>query len=215
MANTVLCYGDSNTWGAATVPRPDQRYAADERWPGVMRKALGRDWTVIEEGLNGRTTVSDDPIEGAWKNGAPYLLPCLQSHAPLDVVLIMLGTNDLKARFNKTPWEVAEGVGALVQIVKKAAAGRNAGTPRIVVMAPAPFQNKLPLHAEMFAGGIEKSHHLAKYYQAVAEREGVQFFDAGKVMKSSKVDGFHLDPEAHAALGAAMAEVVAGLAPKK
>jgi lysophospholipase L1-like esterase len=212
MVSTVLCYGDSNTWGAATVARPDQRYAPAERWPGVMRKALGRSWIVIEEGLNGRTTVSDDPVEGAWKNGVPYLLPCLNTHKPLDVVLIMLGTNDLKQRFNKSAWEVAEGAGVLVQLVKTAAAGRNAGTPQIVLMAPAPFQNKLPLHAEMFAGAVPKSRELAKFYQAVAEREGVNFFDAGTVMKSSKVDGFHLDLDAHASLGAAMADQVRSVA---
>jgi lysophospholipase L1-like esterase len=212
MTNTVLCYGDSNTWGAATVERPDQRYAPDERWPGVMRRALGSDWLVIEEGLNGRTTVNDDPVEGLWRNGASYLLPCLQSHKPIDVLLIMLGTNDLKLRFGKSAWEIAEGIGVLAQMAKAAAIGRSGGTPEIVLMAPAAFRPKLPFHAELFAGAIPKSKELAKFYKAVAEREGVRFFDAGTVMKSSRYDGFHLDPEAHASLGTAMAKVVAKLA---
>ena len=134
---SILCYGDSNTWGAATVARPDNRYAPNERWPGVLRAALGPEWLVIEEGLGGRTTVSDDPVE--WnpdKNGARFLPVCLHSHKPLDVVAIMLGTNDLKARFGKTPWEVAQGVGVLVDLVKMAGAGRNGGTPEIIVMCP-------------------------------------------------------------------------------
>ena len=205
MIRSVLCYGDSNTFGTATVDRPDGRYGPDERWPGVLRAALGAGWLVIEEGLGGRTTVNDDPVEGIEKNGRTYLYPCLMSHKPLDVVAIMLGTNDLKQRFGKSPWEIAEGVGVLVELVQKARAGRNEGVPEIIVMAPAPFLKKIPLHADLFAGAYEKSQAAAGYYRAVAERLGVRFFEAGSVMKSSKVDGFHLDPEAHAALGKAMA----------
>jgi lysophospholipase L1-like esterase len=205
MIRTVLCYGDSNTFGTATVDRPDGRYGPDERWPGVLRSALGAGWLVIEEGLGGRTTVSDDPVEGLDKNGRTYLYPCLRSHRPLDVVAIKLGTNDLKHRFGKTPWDIAEGVGVLVSIVKTSGAGRNEGVPEIIVVCPAPMLAELPMHAELFRGGYEKSLELAPFYKAMAERLGVRFFDAGSVMTSSKVDGFHLDPEAHAALGKAMA----------
>ena len=211
MTRTVLCYGDSNTFGAATVERPDGRYGPEERWPGVMRAALGPDWLVIEEGLGGRTTVSDDPVEGHWRNGATYLFPCLHTHKPLDVVLVMLGTNDLKARFNKSAWEIAQGVGVLVKAIQAAGVGRNGGVPEIVVIAPAPILKKLPFHADMFAGAYEKSQACAKAYKAMAEENGVRFFEAGKVIKSSKFDGFHLDPESHAALGKALAKVVAGL----
>jgi len=204
---SVLCYGDSNTHGAATVPRPDGRYAPHERWPGVLRAALGSDWLVIEEGLGGRTTVSDDPVEGSERNGRTYLYPCLMSHKPLDVVAIMLGTNDLKARFGKTPWEVAAGVGALVEIVKKSAAGPAGATPAILVIAPPPFQ-PLTAYADMFAGAEPKSRELARHYRAMAETAGVHFLDAGSVAKSSAFDGFHLDPEAHAAIGKAVAAEV-------
>ena len=211
MIRSVLCYGDSNTFGSATVDRPDGRYGPDERWPGVLRNALGSGWLVIEEGLGGRTTVSDDPVEGADKNGRVYLDPCLRSHRPLDVVAIMLGTNDLKNRFGKTAWDIAEGVGVLVSLVKASGAGRNEGVPEIIVMSPAPMLRELPLHAEMFVGGYEKSLELARYYKAVAERLGVRFFDAGSVMTSSKVDGFHLDPDAHQALGKAMAAEIGNI----
>jgi lysophospholipase L1-like esterase len=211
MTKTVLCYGDSNTFGTATVERPDGRYAPDERWPGVLRKALGSDWLVIEEGLGGRTTVSDDPVEGLWKNGMTYLLPCLHSHKPIDVFAVMLGTNDLKQRFNKSAWEIAEGVATLVAAVQGAAVGRDGGAPGIIIISPVPFLRKLPLHADLFAGAFEKSAEMASRYRAVAERLGVRFFEAGKVMKSSKVDGFHLGPEAHAALGKALAAEIAKL----
>jgi lysophospholipase L1-like esterase len=203
---SVLCYGDSNTWGAATVSRPDERYGPSERWPGVLRGQLGVDWLVIEEGLGGRTTVSDDPVE--WdpdRNGRTFLPPCLHSHKPLDVVAIMLGTNDLKARFGKSAWEVAVGVGALVTIVKEAGVGRNAGTPEILVICPPVVLDHLPMHAEMFAGAPEKSRELAKHYRAVAAEQGTHFLDAGSVINSSKHDGFHLDPGAHEALGRAVA----------
>jgi lysophospholipase L1-like esterase len=204
---TVLCFGDSNTHGAATVPRPDGRYAPDERWPGVLRAALGPGWLVIEEGLGGRTTVSDDPVEGVERNGSRYLYPCLMSHKPLDVVAIMLGTNDLKARFGKTSWEVAAGVGALVKIVQKAEAGPGGRVPAVLVVCPPPFA-PLTGYAEMFAGGAEKSFALAKHYRAMAETAGVAFLDAGSVAKSSPLDGIHLDPDAHAAIGKAVAAEV-------
>jgi lysophospholipase L1-like esterase len=209
---TVLCYGDSNTFGAATVERPDGRYGPDERWPGVLRAALGAGWMVIEEGLGGRTTVSDDPVEGGDKNGKTYLYPCLRSHRPLDVVAIMLGTNDLKARFNKSAWEIAQGVGVLVDLVKTSGAGRNEGVPQVLVIAPPPTLDRLPNHADMFAGGPPKSREMAREYAKVAKEKGVHFFDAGSVIKSSAVDGFHFDPGAHAVLGKAVAVEVARLA---
>ncbi|MEX2319218.1 MAG: SGNH/GDSL hydrolase family protein [Bauldia sp.] len=208
---SVLCYGDSNTWGAATVTRPDDRYASDERWPGVLRAELGADWLVIEEGLGGRTTLTDDPVEGADKNGRTYLLPCLRSHRPLDVVAIMLGTNDLKARFNKSAWEIAQGVGVLVDIVKAAGVGRGGGTPEIVVVCPAVVLDRLPLHGDMFAGAPAKSRDLAMHYAAVAAERAVRFLDAGAVIKSSAHDGFHLDPEAHLALGRAVVAEIGGM----
>jgi lysophospholipase L1-like esterase len=205
VTRTVLCYGDSNTFGQATVPRPDGRYGPDERWPGVLRNALGAGWLVIEEGLGGRTTVNDDPVEGAERNGRTYLYPCLMSHKPLDVVIIMLGTNDLKHRFGKSAWDIAEGVGNLVTLTLGAGAGRNGGAPEIIIVSPAPMLRRQPGFEEMFEGAYPKSQELAKRYGALAERLGVRFFESGKVIKSSKVDGFHLDPEAHAKLGRALA----------
>lgn len=202
---SVLCYGDSNTWGYATEARPDGRYGFEERWPGVLRQRLGTGWHVIEEGLPGRTSVNDDPVEGLERNGRTYLLPCLLTHRPIDVFAVMLGTVDLKARFNKTAWEVAAGVGALVAIVKAAAVGAFGGTPQIVVICPPPTRDDLKEFSELFAGAPEKSQHLARHYAAMAKANGVHFLDAGAHVKSSVVDGFHLDPPDHVALGNALA----------
>ncbi len=212
LPKTVLCYGNSNTFGTATVDRPDGRYGPDERWPGILRAELGSAWLVIEEGLGGRTTVSDDPIEGADRNGKTYLPPCLRTHRPLDVVVIMLGTNDLKARFNKSAWEIAAGMGVLVDIVKAAAIGRNDGVPEILVVCPPPTRDTFPTYAEMFVGAPPKSHKLAAEYARLAREKGVHFFNAGRVAESSVVDGIHLDPDAHAALGKAIAAEIGKLA---
>src|SRR5437867_8271019 len=111
---SVLCYGDSNTWGCVPLdgPEPPRRFAPDERWPGVLRRELGDGWWVVEEGLSGRTTVWDDGLE-PFRNGRAFLLPTLLSHQPLDVVVVMLGTNDLKRRFGVSAREIAEGAGLL------------------------------------------------------------------------------------------------------
>lgn len=213
MTKTVLCYGDSNTFGAATVDRPDGRYGPDERWPGVVAAQLGGGWRVIEEGLNGRTTVRDDPIEGAFRNGKSYLLPCLLTHMPLDAVVIMLGTNDLKARFNIPTSEIAAGVGVLAGIVQQAEVGPGGSVPEILVVAPPPVLAEIPFHGEMFAGAYDKALQFADKYAAMAKEAGIHFLDAGSVVTSSRYDGFHLDPEAHRALGEAVAgklQAVAG-----
>jgi len=212
---TVLAFGDSNTFGEATVSRPDSRYAFDERWPGIMQATLGTAWRVIEEGLPGRTTVHDDPIEGAYMNGKAYLLPCLRSHRPLDVVVIMLGSNDLKARFALPAADIAAGAGELIKLVKLAEAGRDGGVPKILLIAPPPMLNHCgeAVHIErMFVGGYEKSLQLGALYAAVAAIHGVAFLDAGAIIKSSAYDGLHFDPDAHDALGRAAAATVATLA---
>lgn len=208
---TVLCYGDSNTYGQTTANRPDDRYPHDVRWPGVLRGELGADWMVVEEGLSGRTTVCDDPIEGPEKNGRTYLRPCIMSHKPLDLVVLMLGTNDLKIRFNKTPGEVAMGIGALISDIKSMPAGVDGRVPEMLVVAPPPTAMDLKDWSGVFQGAQEKSRALAMEYERIAEMHEVHFFDAALVVTSSNDDGFHLDVAAHLALGQAIAEEVAAI----
>jgi lysophospholipase L1-like esterase len=213
MSKAILCYGDSNTFGAATVERPEGRYPFEERWPGILQSALGSRWRVIEEGLSGRTTVRDDPVEGEIRNGKTYLLPCLLSHLPLAVVAIMLGTNDLKARFNASAWDIAEGLGTLIDVINSAAAGAKGNAPEILIIAPPPILETLPAHAEMFEGAFDKSRQLADRYAALAKKRGAHFLDAGSVAKSSVADGFHLDPDAHRAIGQEVAALVQKICP--
>ncbi len=206
---TILCYGDSNTWGA--VPMTDRnnvgRYGMDTRWAGVMRSELGPDFWVVEEGLNARTTAFDDPIEGIHKNGRRHLLACLESHSPLDLVIIMLGTNDLKSRFSLSSFDIASAAGTLVDDIALLKKRQQPTPPKVLLVSPAPL-GRLELLADMFEGGTEKSRHLARHYHAVAADRGVDFFDAGSVVKSSDVDGIHLDADQQQALGLAIAAKV-------
>jgi lysophospholipase L1-like esterase len=197
----VLCYGDSNTWGAD--PATSTRFDRDVRWPGVLQQVLGAGYHVIEEGLGGRTTVWEDPVEG-HKNGKEYLIPCLATHSPLDLVVIMLGTNDLKYRFSATAQDIAAGAGILVDIVNKSGTVKNPKTPKVLLLVPPPL-GKLTELKEMFEGGQEKSRRFSGHFKAVAEMYGCEIFDTSTVIKSSDIDGIHLDKAAHQQLGKAVA----------
>ena len=205
---TILCYGDSNTWG--TDPAGKGRFERDERWPGVLRQALGEGYLVIEEGLGGRTTVWDDPIEG-YKNGKEYLIPCLNTHKPLDLAIILLGTNDLKHRFSLTSFDIAQGAGVLVDLVQNSRTGRNNGVPRVLLLAPPPLATLNAVFQEMFKGAGEKSRQLGRYYRQVAEERGCAFLDTANVVVSSDRDGIHLEKGEHLKLGLAVAELVRNL----
>lgn len=205
---TVLCFGDSNTHGQIPGKGPADRYGPRERWPGVMREILGQPWLVIEEGLSGRTTVHEDPIEGAHKSGRRYLTPCIQSHAPLDLVILMLGTNDLKIRYNQPPSEVAMGVGVLVHDIRELAAGPGGSQPEIMIVSPPPMLADLHEWHSVFAGAPEKSHKLAVELEILADSLECHFFDAGTVARCHEDDGFHLGEEAHRSLGLALAQEV-------
>ncbi len=200
----LLCFGDSNTWGYN--PETQQRYAPDTRWPQVMRSALGPGYAVIEEGMNGRTTVWDDPVDGLM-SGLAYLPPCLLSHKPLDQVLLMLGTNDLKDRFCVGAAEIAKSAGRLVQIIQASDTGPDGTAPAVVLMAPPPTvmgQDGLDTRQ----GGLEKSAQFARCYAEVARELGCAFFDVGAVISSSPVDGIHFSAAAQRKLGQAMAAFI-------
>ncbi|HKY54814.1 MAG TPA: SGNH/GDSL hydrolase family protein [Anaerolineales bacterium] len=197
----ILCYGDSNTWGYNPVTQ--DRFEKHERWTGQLSQSLGGTYDIIEEGLNGRTTVWDDPIEG-YKNGRDYLIPCLESHKPLDLVIIFLGVNDLKKRFSLSAYDIAEGAGVLVQTVQKSNAGINNGAPQILLVVPPPV-GKLTAFAEMFEGAEAKSQKFAEHYRRVASELGCSFFDTSTVITSSALDGIHLEQSEHVKLGQAIA----------
>jgi lysophospholipase L1-like esterase len=213
---TVLCYGDSNTFGwkpikfdplDTPVVFGQCRFDRDERWSGIMASELGEKYSIIEEGLPGRTTVWSDPVEGEDKNGEKYLLPCLLSHAPIDLVLLMLGTNDLKMRFSVTAFDIAMSIGALIGIIKGSSTSSEGKSPKILVISPPPL-GKLSEFGEFLSGGTEKSQKLANYYQRISKQLECEYFDAGKVIKSSEIDGVHFEEAEHAKLGRALADKV-------
>ena len=201
---TVLSYGDSNTWGYE--PATGKRFPEEARWPGVLARELGEGFRVIEEALNGRTTVRDDPVE-EYKNGKDYLRPCLESHAPLDVVILALGVNDLKARFFASASDVADGAGVLVSIVQRSGAAPNGGSLTVLLVAPPPVGVLTEL-ALMFAGAEEKSRGFSRQYRRVAQKYGCVLLDAGEVVRASERDGIHLEAGEHRKLGEAVAASV-------
>jgi len=203
----VLCYGDSNTWGY--MPVDATRYGIDVRWPGVLRQQLGGGYWVIEEGLSGRTTVWEDPYE-PYRNGKAHLMPCLLTHKPVDLVVLMLGTNDLKRRFSLPAYDIAKGAGVLAEVILRSECGPDDGAPQVLMLCPPPV-GKLTELADMFADSETTSRQLASYYQQQAEEFGCAFLDVGQVVVSSDKDGIHFDPEEHHKLGVSVAEKVKSL----
>jgi lysophospholipase L1-like esterase len=191
----VLCFGDSNTWGYD--PASGRRFGRDIRWPGRLQTALGDEWHVVEEGLNGRTTTSDSPV-AAGKNGLDYLVPCLDSHAPLDAVLIFLGTNDLAERYSLTATDIARAAARLAATVRTSEAGVDGTAPLPILMCPPPVGDAT--WSEDWAGAPHKSAVLAQRFAAQAEEFGLELIDLGDATRYSAIDGIHLDADGHAAV---------------
>ena len=201
---TILCYGDSNTWGYNPVNA--ERYGRDIRWAKIMQQHLGSDYEVIEEALNGRTTVHEDFLEEG-RNGMTYLIPCLISHKPIDLVILKLGVNDLKQRFNVPASDVADGVRKLSWEILKSDTGPNHQAPQLLILTPPPM-GKLSQFADMFAGGPEKSRQFSTHYKVVAEELGCEYLDTGEHIVSSDIDGIHYEPNQHIKLGKVVADKV-------
>lgn len=199
---TVVCYGDSNTHGAD--PHTLQRFPRDVRWTGVLGAQLAGHSVVVEEGLNGRTTVWDDPF-GEGRNGRSYLLPCLRSHAPVDLLVLMLGTNDLKSIYGRKPQEIAAGAGTLVDIALASGSGPRGGRPGVLLLAP-PRLGEATERAELWGYGEAraKSEELPRLYRLLAELKQVAFLDASAIVAGAE-DGIHLDEAGHGLLGRAVA----------
>ena len=209
MKRTVLCFGDSNTWGF--IPGTDcERYLPEVRWPGVMAAALGNGYRVIEEAQNGRMTAWDDPVSPFInKCGATHLPVVLESQKPIDLAILMLGTNDLKNHMGHNAWAIADGMGALVDIVLASDAGPTKRPPRVLVVSPVPVnaEGVCPF-SHLFDLAAPLSRELAAAYREIAETRGVEFFDAGAHASCPPTDCIHIDAEGHASIGAAMAEKV-------
>ena len=208
---TVLAYGDSITYGANPVIG-GPRHAYEDRWPGALEAGLGGQVRVIAEGLGGRTTVHDDWYADADRNGARVLPTLLSSHKPLDMVIIMLGTNDLKPIHGLTALEASFGMRRLVHVVRGHFAQQNEAQPQIIIVSP-PHLSRTNVHPEMMDhfgqdAAIEQSKQFATYYRRRADELGTAFFDASMVAQPDPNDGVHLDARNTRAIGEGLVPVV-------
>jgi lysophospholipase L1-like esterase len=211
---TILCFGDSNTWGydpdaTASSPFP-VRHAPSVRWTGVCARELGNDYRVVEEGQNGRTTVHEDPMAAASRNGRKHLPVVLESHKPIDIVVLMLGSNDLKTFLHVPPQDIANGASMLVKMILQSDAGPDGKAPRVLLVCPPTIGelSHLPDIAARIENGREKSLQLPRHYEAIAKLHGVSYLNAQDYIQPSPVDGIHFDAIEHSKLGVAIAKAV-------
>lgn len=204
----ILCFGDSNTWGY--TPGTAVRYESSVRWTGVMQNELGADYRVLEDGLNARTSVYEDPWS-PWRLGKDALPVTLVAQKPLDLLVLMIGTNDLKF---VDAYAAAKGAETLISIAQMVQARKESSLVfpnglKVLLVSPIlldPCVANDPYGT--LRNGAEESTRFAHYYRHVAESKGVYFFDAATVAKPSKIDGIHMEPESHLALGKALADEV-------
>jgi len=204
----VLCFGDSNTWGYD--PATGARF--EGRWPRALAKLLGEGYEVVEEGQNGRTIALEDPWEWGTKRGLDYCLPMIESHKPLDVIVIMLGSNDLKRKFGLPAPDIA---GSLMTMIEKITAHlkfyNQTPDTKILIIAPPPLGDGLletgfaPFFNEY---SIEQSKLLAQWYGYVAERCGCSFLDAEEFVRASDTDCLHMTEEGHGLLAKAVCDKI-------
>jgi len=206
----VLCFGDSNTHGAPADGPDHVRLPVDQRWTGVLQESLGDRFEVIEEGLNGRTTdVDHDDRPGC--NGSKYFAPCLQTHHPLDAVVVMLGTNDLKSCFDRSPAGIATALHGYLDDIAANVTDRRGGVPMTVLLSPIWIDDSAPLFEELTAAsfdsaGVVGSRELAPAVRRVAQERGALYADAAEVARAGD-DGLHLTRDSHVRL----ADLVAAL----
>jgi lysophospholipase L1-like esterase len=202
---SVLCYGDSLTWGYN--PKDASRHPPNARWPGLLESELEGRARVIEEALNGRTVATDEPSRPN-RNGLAMLPPLLEAHAPLDIVIIMLGSNDCAPAYGLTPGKIAMDCASLIRVTRSSLAAPGGGAPEILLIAPPPFGLLDPLSALFYAGGEATSQGLAEAYATIAQSFGCMFLDAAQVTHASALDGVHLDPPEQRKLALAVKNIV-------
>lgn len=216
---TILCFGDSNTWGC--IPRweesdePSERYPQGVRWTSILQENLGSKVNVIEEGLGGRTTIKELPKPdraGRIKIAKPFLPVCMLTHRPLDMIIIMLGTNDLHLPICPAEERLGEGVRELICIIdEKKSTWRDEVRPRILLIAPPCIEKakgRTDLWLRFGEEGLRLSHLFGKVYSKVAEEMNTDFLDAGVYIRPSEADGIHFTGEGHMRLGAVITEKV-------
>lgn len=202
---TVLCYGDSNTHGY--IAGTGERYPFNIRWTGVLQEVLGGEIRVIEEGLNGRTTVYDDPLR-ADRNGATFLPLVLESHAPIDILVLMLGTNDVLQNQTATVIDAAHGVSTLIDLTRETCIRLGLTMPQIILVSPPLLTRQLKVGEQCGSRNSPKTDSFSTQYQAIAHKQKCIFVDASKIVSASKIDGIHLESDDHQKLGCEIARIV-------
>ncbi len=216
MQKRILCYGDSNTWGY--IPQWEdpgmysKRYERDARWTGILAELLGEDYEIIEEGLNGRTTIYSPPGE-EFKNGLSYLLPCLLSHRPIDIVILALGTNDLHLPYQPEEKDLGNGIREIIDVIQETKkCARNWVSPEIVLVSPSHIiEAKGRTEVYQSYGGEEGarlSKCFSRLYEQIAEEKSCRFLDAALYAEPSEADGVHWTAESHSRFASAVAKII-------
>jgi lysophospholipase L1-like esterase len=195
-AYRILCYGDSNTWGRSGAGL--DRYSVDIRWTALLQKQLGNEYEVIEEGLRSRTTdLDDEDSQFPGRNGLTYLRPCLESHQTLDVIILWLGTNDLKVKFNRTAEDVSNSLKQHIEMIKSISTDKNGNATKILLVSPPLIREEVLKEGSQFQGAGEKSQQLAAHLKNLAEKENTAFLDLATLVTAGEFDGVHLEPDQH------------------
>ena len=207
VARRVLCFGDSNTWGY--IPGTDhQRYPANVRWTGVLQSLLGDGYEIVEEGLNSRGILKGDDRPGKeGTSSIEYILPCLDSHDPLDYVVVLLGTNELKSGYGLSSQEVGENLRSFLRLVASRHSQSGHSIPEVIVVVP-PFIDESTEYCrshDKYKGASGKSKDLGMIYKGIAVEVGVRLVDIQDELKTGD-DGVHLDRESHRILAERLAE---------
>ncbi|GAB4071933.1 SGNH/GDSL hydrolase family protein [Barrientosiimonas marina] len=200
MQKRIVCFGDSNTWGYDA--ENEVRFSETVRWPCRLQQWLGDAYQVIEEGLMGRTSVCDDPLNEGL-NALNYIYPCLKSHAPLELVIIMLGTNDTKERFGLTAYNIAQGIARLARKAERSESGQGSDTPHVLVVAPPrinPGYRHTDVNLSMGQNCDVKSHEFPVYLEQLLAGTGIDFLDASEEAAMNPIDCMHLTKDGHRSL---------------
>jgi len=204
-AKRVLCYGDSNTWGWIPMGMGKKRFSVNERWPGYLQNLLGNKYEVIEEGLGGRTcNTEDNRPEYPERNGNRSIPMVLETHLPLDLVIVMLGTTECKESMNLSSTEITNGLKKLIQSIQNFKVLKTTNKPKILILAPIIIDEETDFASMAFKNGRAKSIKIVEKYKILANELGTDFLDINEFIKVDSVDGIHFGKTEHGILAKAI-----------